>query len=82
MFPLSRGRTADGGPSRLSRRSQTGPDVPTAPVRSGDFRVIVRTRGELKANRNGCSMRPEKVLILQIVWLAPPNVDIHEGDRP
>jgi HlyD family secretion protein len=65
---------------RAYRGDRKGPDLPTAPVRSGDFRVIVRTRGELKANRNASLHAPRESTDLQIVWLAPPNVDIHEGD--
>ncbi len=64
---------------RAYRTTRKGPDVPTAPVRSGDFRVIVRCRGELKANRSVALHAPTESTDLQIVWLAPPNVDIREG---
>src|SRR5882724_9839985 len=51
----------------------------TAPVRKGDFLVIVRCRGELKA-RNTLQITAPNVPDLRIVWLAPAGSPVKEGD--
>jgi multidrug efflux pump subunit AcrA (membrane-fusion protein) len=52
---------------------------PVAPVRKGDFEVIIRCRGELKAARSVQVYAPV-VPQLRIAWLAPSGAVIHQGD--
>lgn len=78
VFPLVAGGLLVAG-LRTYRGTEKAPDVPTAPVRSGDFQVIVRTRGELRATRSISLHAPPESTDLQIVWLAPPNVEINAG---
>ena len=61
------------------RHSSTGPDLPTAPARQGDFLVLVRCRGELTARRSVQLSAPLDVPDLQIVFLAPPGSAVKEG---
>src|ERR1700687_4372378 len=53
-----------------TRRAQAATNLAVAPVRKGDFLVIVRCRGELKARRSVQLTAPVNVPDLQIVWLA------------
>jgi len=52
---------------------------PVAPARKGDFLVIIRARGELKASRSIQVYAPI-VPQLRIAWLAPSGTVIHQGD--
>jgi len=61
------------------RRAQAAGDLPLASARRGDFLVIVRCRGELKARRSVQLTAPLNVPNLQIVWLAPPGDPIKKG---
>jgi len=62
-------------------RSARGADkLPTAPVRSGEFLVVVRCRGELKARRSVQVSAPTNVPELRIVWLAPAGSQVKEGE--
>ena len=54
--------------------------LPTAPARKGDFSVIVRCRGELKARRSKQLTAPVNVPDLRIVWAAPPSSPVKAGD--
>jgi multidrug efflux pump subunit AcrA (membrane-fusion protein) len=67
------------GVQRL-RRSQATESLPTGPVRKGDFFVVVRCRGELKARRSVQVVAPVNVPELRIVWLAPQGSPIKEGE--
>jgi HlyD family secretion protein len=51
----------------------------TAPVHKGEFLVVVRCRGELKA-RNTLQITAPHVPDLRIVWLAPAGSPIKAGD--
>jgi multidrug efflux pump subunit AcrA (membrane-fusion protein) len=51
----------------------------TAPVRRGEFLVIVRCRGELKA-RNTVQITAPNVPDLRVVWLAPAGSPVKTGD--
>ena len=51
-----------------------------APARKGDFSVIVRCRGELKARRSKQLNAPVNVPDLRIVWAAPPSSPVKAGD--
>ena len=53
--------------------------LPSAPARLGDFLVIVRCRGELKAERSVQVYTP-MVPNLRISWMTPPGVNVKEGE--
>ncbi len=59
---------------------QAKDDLPTAPVRRGEFSVIIRCRGELKARRSVQVIAPVNVPELRLVWLAPTGAAIKAGD--
>ena len=61
------------------RRLQAAASLPVAPARKGDFLVIVRCRGELKARNSVQLTAPVNVPDLQIVWLAPPGNPVSAG---
>jgi HlyD family secretion protein len=69
---------ASAGIYRL-RQVQAKVSFPVAPVHKGDFLVIIRSRGELKAARSRSVYAPI-VPQLRIAWLAPSCTIIHEGD--
>jgi len=54
--------------------------LPMAPARKGDFSVIVRCRGELKARVSRQVNAPVNVPDLRIVWAAPPSSPVKAGD--
>src|SRR5260370_40235611 len=60
-------------------RSQASTSLAVAPVRRGDFLVMVRCRGELKARRSVQLTAPVNVPDLQIVWLAPAGDPVKAG---
>ncbi|MFB3829200.1 MAG: efflux RND transporter periplasmic adaptor subunit [Bryobacteraceae bacterium] len=62
------------------RRVQDAGALPTAKARLGDFSVIVRCRGELKARRSVQLTAPVNVPELRIVWLAPTGSSVEAGD--
>src|SRR5712671_2317998 len=62
-----------------ARRAQASTSLAVAPVRRGDFLVIVRCRGELKARRSVQLTAPVNVPDLQIVWLAPSGNPVTAG---
>src|ERR1700687_1159854 len=62
-----------------ARRAQASTSLAVAPVRRGDFLVIVRCRGELKARRSVQLTAPVNVPDLQIVWLAPAGDPVKVG---
>ena len=59
---------------------QAKDDLPNAPVRRGEFSVIIRCRGELKARRSVQIIAPVNVPELRLVWLAPTGAAIKAGD--
>ena len=61
------------------RQASAAVSFPVAPARKGDFQVIVRCRGELKASRSVQVYAPI-VPQLRIAWLAPSGAVIHQGD--
>jgi multidrug efflux pump subunit AcrA (membrane-fusion protein) len=63
-----------------TRQVQAKSDIPSAEARRGDFQVIVRCRGELVALRSVQLIAPFNVPGLQIVWQAPANSEIAQGD--
>src|ERR1700732_2229740 len=62
-----------------THRAQAASNLAAAPVRKGDFQVIVHCRGELKARRSVQLTAPVSVPDLQIVWLAPAGDTITAG---
>jgi HlyD family secretion protein len=62
------------------RYVQAAGTLPVAPARKGDFLVIVRCRGEVRARSSRQIIAPTKVPQLRIVWLAPPGSPVKEGD--
>jgi HlyD family secretion protein len=62
------------------RRTDTSNNLPLAPARKGDFSVIVKCRGELKARRSVQITAPVNVPDLRIVWAAPPSSPVKAGD--
>ena len=69
---------ASAGVYRL-RQAQGSVTFPVAPARQGDFLVIVRCRGDLKANRSVQVYAPI-VPNLRIAWLAPAGATANQGD--
>jgi multidrug efflux pump subunit AcrA (membrane-fusion protein) len=61
------------------RKVQASATFPMAPARKGDFLVIVRCRGELKAASSHQVVAPT-VPQLRIVWLAPAGGPVKQGD--
>ncbi len=62
------------------RQASAATTLPTAPVRKGDFSVIVRCRGELRARRSMQIVAPVNVPDLRIVWAAPPSSKVKRGE--
>jgi HlyD family secretion protein len=62
------------------RQVQAAGTLPVAPARQGDFSVIVRCRGELKARRSVQIIAPVNVPSLRIVWQAPPGSAVKDGE--
>jgi len=62
------------------RLVQAAATLPAAQARKGEFLVIVRCRGELKARRSVQIVAPVNVPELRIVWLAPSGSRVSEGD--
>lgn len=61
------------------RRVQAAGTLPVAPARKGDFLVIVRCRGELRARSSHQIVAPN-VPQLRIVWQAPSGAPIRQGE--
>ncbi len=61
------------------RQTQAATILPSAPARQGDFLVLIRCRGELKAGRSAQVYTP-MVPNLRIAWLAPPGEPVKEGE--
>lgn len=61
------------------RKVQASVTFPVAPAHHGEFLVIIRTRGELKAARS-VSVYAPIVPQLRIAWLAPSGTVIQQGD--
>ncbi len=61
------------------RQNQTATDLPVAPVRKGDFLVIIRCRGELKAQRSVTVYTPI-IPNLRIAWMVPSGEKVNADD--
>ena len=62
------------------KRANAEPTLPTAIAKKGEFRVLVRCRGALRAARKVELIAPVDVQDLQIVWLAPSGNMLKPGD--
>jgi HlyD family secretion protein len=62
------------------RIAQAASSLPSSPARKGDFLVIVRCRGELKARRSVQIAAPVNVPELRIIWLAAAGTALKAGD--
>jgi len=62
------------------RKAEAAPDLPTAKARKGEFLVLVKCRGELKARRSLQVNAPMNVPDLRIIWLATANTEVKQGD--
>lgn len=61
------------------RQSQSAMNLPVAPVRKGEFFVIIRCRGDLKAGKS-VQMYTPSVPNLRIAWMVPAGDRVKEGD--
>jgi len=61
------------------RMANAAVSYPTERARKGDFLVLIRTRGELRAARSVAVYAPT-VPQLRIAWLAQSGAVIHQGD--
>ena len=61
------------------RQVHASVSLPVAPARKGDFQVIIRSRGEIRATRSVGIYSPI-VPSLRIAWLAPSGENISQGD--
>lgn len=69
---------ASAGVYRLRQTRPPAASLPVARARTGDFLVIIRSRGELKAGRSVQLYAPI-VPNLRIAWLAPPGQVVEAG---
>jgi HlyD family secretion protein len=63
----------------LPFRERTETVVPLAPVRSGEFVAVIRTRGQIQARRSRPIYTP-LMADLRIAWMAPPSALLEEGE--
>jgi HlyD family secretion protein len=61
------------------RQADNAVDLPVAPARRGEFLVIIRCRGDLKAGRSAQVYTPI-VPNLRIAWMAPAGEPIEAGE--
>ena len=66
----------------VSRFRSFDPDanLPSAPAKKGEFKVIVRSRGELKARTSVQVTAPVNVPELRIVWMVAEGMHVKAGD--
>jgi HlyD family secretion protein len=69
---------ASAGVYRL-RRAEAAAGLPLAPARKGEFLVIIRTRGDVKAGRSVQIYAP-RVPNLRIAWMVPAGERVKVGD--
>ncbi|MBI4874730.1 MAG: efflux RND transporter periplasmic adaptor subunit [Acidobacteria bacterium] len=63
-----------------ARAARAEGTLATAEARKGEFLVLIRCRGELKARRSVQVSAPVNVPELRIVWLAPSGSPVREAD--
>jgi multidrug efflux pump subunit AcrA (membrane-fusion protein) len=62
------------------RKAEATASLPTAPARKGEFLVLVRSRGELKATRSAAIMAPTNIPDLRIAFAAPNGAEVQQGE--
>ena len=62
------------------QRAGTAEEATLAKVRKGEFLVVVRCRGELRARRSTQVIAPYNVPDLRIVWMAPSGSQVSAED--
>jgi HlyD family secretion protein len=62
------------------RKVQATANLPVATARQGEFLVVVRCRGELRARRSAPVYAPLNVPDMRIIWQAPPGGQVKEGE--
>ena len=67
------------GTAYRMRQSQEAVNLPVAPARKGEFLVIIRCRGDIKAGRSVQLYTP-MVPNLRIAWMVPPGERVNEKD--
>jgi HlyD family secretion protein len=60
------------------RQVQAATEIPVATARQGEFLVVIRSRGEVKAERSVPIYAPV-VPNLTIAWMSPPGEPVEEG---
>jgi len=63
----------------LPFRDAEGATLPMAPVRAGEFVAVIRTRGQIQAQRSVPIYAP-LVQDLRIAWMAPPSAALAAAD--
>ncbi len=63
----------------LQFQTVSGATLPMAPARSGEFVAVIRTRGQIEAERSFPIYAP-LVQDLRIAWMASPSEIIKEGE--
>lgn len=72
---------AAGGTALLRLRGvEAAGNLPSAPARQGEFLVLVRCRGEVKALRSVQVTAPNNVPDLRIVWQAEAGTVVRQGE--
>jgi len=61
------------------RKAQAAVNLPVAPARKGEFLVIIRCRGEIKAGHSVALYTP-MVPNLRIAWMVPAGERVNAGD--
>jgi len=61
------------------RQAQAAVELPVSPARKGEFLVIIRCRGDIKAGRSVPIYAPI-VPNLTIAWMAPAGEEVEEGE--
>jgi multidrug efflux pump subunit AcrA (membrane-fusion protein) len=61
------------------RQTQTAVELPVAPARAGEFLVMIRTRGEVKAEKSVTVYTP-MVPNLRIAWMVASGEKVNSGD--
>jgi len=57
-----------------------GENLAFATAEKGEFLVVVRVRGQLRARRSVQVMAPRRVPDLRLTWMAPPGSHVNEGE--
>jgi HlyD family secretion protein len=78
LFLLTAAGAAGAGVYRM-RKAQEAMNLPVAPAHKGEFLVIIRCRGEIKAGHSVALYTP-MVPNLRISWMVPGGERVNQGD--